>query len=110
MDFLTATAYDLSFAKSLVDYDDKNLTKAMTFVFGRRFNLSGALVLHIFSDDGSSLVMKREIAKALEDDGSNDPPQCIILEMARGVIDISTTYPSSPSPTYLPTPTLSSSV
>ena len=30
MDFLTATAYDLSFAKSLVDYDDKNLTKAMT--------------------------------------------------------------------------------
>ena len=74
MDFLTATAYDLSFAKSLVDYDDKNLTKAMTYVFGRHFTLSGALVLHVFSDDGSSLVMKREIAKALEDDGSNDPP------------------------------------
>ena len=30
MDFLAATAHDLSFAKSLVDYDDKNLTKAMT--------------------------------------------------------------------------------
>ena len=30
MDFLTANAYDLSFAKSLVDYDDKNLTKAMS--------------------------------------------------------------------------------
>ena len=29
---------------------------------------------HVFSDDGSSLVMKREIAKALEDDGSNDYP------------------------------------
>ena len=73
MDFLTATAYDLSFAKSLVDYD-KNLTKAITYVFGRHFNLSGTLVFHVFSDDGSSLVMKREIAKALEDDGSNDPP------------------------------------
>ena len=70
MDFLTATAYDLSFAKSLVDYDDKNLTKAMTYVFGSDVNLSGTIVLQVFSDDGSSLA----IAKALEDDGSVDPP------------------------------------
>ena len=110
MDFLAATAHDLSFAKSLVDYDDKNLTKAITYVFGRHFNLSGVLVLHVFSDDGSSLAMKREMMKALEDDASDDPPQHIILEMARDVIDISTTYPTFPSPTYLPEPKLSSSV
>ena len=65
-----ATAYNLSFAKSLVDYDDKNLTKAMPYVFGSDVNLSGTIVLQVFSDYGSSLA----IAKALEDDGSVDPP------------------------------------
>ena len=70
MDFLTATVYDLSFAKSLVDYDDKNLTKAMTYVFGSDVNLSGTIVLQVSSDDGSLLA----IAKALEDDGSVGPP------------------------------------
>ena len=83
----SAPAHDLAFAKSLVGYVDKGLAKATAKVFGRHlWYLGETLVALAFFDHGTSPVAKREMLKALEDEGSDDPPRRITLEMASDVI------------------------
>lgn len=83
----SAPAHDLEFAKRLVGYSDKGLAKATAKVFGRHlWYLSEPLVALAFFDDDTSLTVKRDMVTALEEEGSDDPPRRVTIEMTSDAI------------------------
>lgn len=82
-----APAHDLAFLKSLLNYQDKALAKATATVFGRHlWYLSERLVGLAFYDREVPMGVKRDMVRALEEEGSVDSPRRATVELASSVI------------------------